>query len=158
VLASARPTGRARQTAAMTTILDRALRLWTEPIPIDDVAARRAFAGVYADPVTVNGASVALQDIVDRARMMQGAFADLQAEVQEQCSTVDHLAFAFRLSGRHVGPFTTTIGTVPATGRSFSVLAMDIFAVAEDRVIRIWAVADQLDLLAQAGAVALTGP
>jgi predicted ester cyclase len=141
----------------MTTIVDRAMRLWTEPIPTDDAAARRAFAGVYADPVTVNGNSVPLQAIVDRARMMQGAFADLRAELQELVTTGDHVAFAFQLSGRHVGPFTTPIGTAPATGRSFNVLAMDVFVVADDRVVRIWAVADQLDLLAQAGAVTLTG-
>jgi predicted ester cyclase len=141
----------------MTNIVERAMRLWTEPVPADDAAALAAFSGVYADPVTVNGATAPLGAIVERARMMQAAFEGLGAEVHELVTAGDQLAFAFRLSGRHVGPFVTPAGTAAPTGRSFSVLAMDIFTVADDRVVRIWAVADQLDMLHQTGALALTG-
>jgi predicted ester cyclase len=139
-------------------LVERAMRLWTEPIPADDASALAAFATVYADPVVVNGARTPLPAIVDRARMMQGAFAGLGAEIQELVTTGDQVAFAFRLSGRHVGAFATPIGTAAATGHEFTVQAIDIFVLAADRVARIYAVADLLDLLRQADAVTLTTP
>jgi predicted ester cyclase len=141
----------------MTTIVERAMRLWREPVPTDDAAALAAFGGVYADPVVVNGVPTPLADLVARARMMQTAFGTLSADVQEVVEGDGHVAFAFRLSGRHVGPFSTPLGTAAPTDRPFTVQAMDVFVVRDDRVERIWAVADQLDLLAQVGAVALSG-
>ncbi len=41
-------------TAAMTDLLDRVMRLWADP-PADDAAAVAAFRHVYADPVPING-------------------------------------------------------------------------------------------------------
>ena len=142
----------------MTSHLQRALGLWARPVPEDDTVALAAFREVYADPLTVNGASTPLQVLVDRARMLQVAFADLGHDVQDHFGTDDRNAFAFRLSGRHVGPLTTPLGTVAATGRDLSVMAMDIFEIADDRVAAVWAVADWLDLLTQVGVVSLTAP
>ena len=42
------------------------LDLWTRPIA-DEEAARAAFAGWYMDPVMINGAPMALADLVRRA-------------------------------------------------------------------------------------------
>ena len=143
----------------MATIVERAMRLWSEPVPADAAAAVAAFGSVYADPVTVNGAPTPLSALVARARMMQAAFGTLSAEVQEVVEGEGHVAFAFRLSGRHVGPFPTPLGTAAPSGRPFTVQAMDVFLVRDDRVERIWALADQLDLLAQSGAAVLApGP
>ena len=38
--------------------VERLLRLWTDPLPADDASAARAIGELYADPVTVNGASL----------------------------------------------------------------------------------------------------
>jgi predicted ester cyclase len=64
-------------------------------------------------------------------------------------------AFAFRLSGRHIGPLTTPLGEVAPTGQQLTVLGMDIFTITDDRVTEVWAVADYLSLLMQAGAASL---
>ena len=53
--------------------VERLLRLWTDPIPEDDGVAAEAFRRMYADPVTVNGASVTAVDLVARAGRMQAA-------------------------------------------------------------------------------------
>ena len=137
------------------SIVKRAMRLWSEPVPTDDAEARAAFGAVYADLVTVNGAPTPLSVLVDRVRTMQRAFGTLNADVQEVIPGDGHVAFAFRLHGRHIGPFPTPLGTAVPTGREFAVQAMDVFVVQDDRVVRIWAVADQLDLLIQSGAVVL---
>ena len=64
-------------------------------------------------------------------------------------------AFAFRITGRHVGPLVTPLGTVPATGRPVEVAGMDIFEVDEtlDRVTGVWAIADHARLLASLASI-----
>jgi hypothetical protein len=140
----------------MTDPVDRALALWTGPLA-EGVDALAAFRTVYADPLDVNGVSTPLQELVDRALMLQQAFEGLHAETLERFDTPQRSAFAFRLSGRHVGRLTTPLGDVAATGQQLDVLGMDIFTIRDDRVIAVWAVADYLGLLMAAKAVVLVG-
>ena len=134
-------------------ITARALALWGQPVP-DGPAGIEAFRSLYADPVTVNGAATDLTVLVDRARMLQGALSDLHHDVHDVVVTPGRRAFAFTITGRHTGPLTTPIGEVAASGAAVSVTGLDIFTVDEDadRVTAIWAVADWLALLVQAGA------
>ena len=140
----------------MNPVIDRALPLWAGPIPTDDAAAVAAFGQVYADPVMVNGEPSALLTLVNRARMLQGAFDELHHELVSDLDTGDRCAFAFRLSGRHVGPLATPLGAIPPTGRHLTVTGMDIFVLRDGLVAEIWAVADMLGLLIATGA--LTAP
>ena len=136
--------------------IERALPLWAGPLAPGD-AGLAAFAEVYTDPVTVNGSPTPLQVLVDRARMLQGAFDHLGHELLAQVDEPGRCSFAFRLSGRHVGPLATPLGEVAPTGRELEALAMDIFVLQGDgRVAEIWAVADYLGLLQGAAAVTLT--
>lgn len=141
----------------MATLIERALGLWSSPLPPGD-AGLEAFRTVYTDPVVVNGTPTALTVLLDRARMMQTAFAGLTCTVLEQLEAPGRLAFAFRLSGRLVGPLTTPLGALPPTGRSAEVAGMDIFVLDGDRVAAVWALADHLTLLAEAGAVSPLPP
>ena len=140
----------------MSSIVDRALRLWTLPIPAGD-SGLESFRAVYADPLNVNGQSTPLEVLVDRARMLQAAVDDIRADVQHQLSAPGGEAFAFRLSGRHVGPLQTPLGELPPTGRTVSWSGMDIFLVDEeaDRISAVWALSDFLGLLMDAEAVTL---
>ena len=138
----------------MGDFIDRALRLWGQPLPPGD-AGLEAFRAVYADPVDVNGVATPVQVLLDRARMMQVAFAGLRHTVLETVETPGRLAFAFRISGRLVGPLDTPLGPLPPSGDLVELAGMDIFVVDEqrDRVTAIWALADHLSLLVAAGAV-----
>jgi predicted ester cyclase len=142
----------------MSSMIERALALWGRPLPAGG-AALEAFRAVYADPVLVNGTSTPLMVLVERAQMMQVAFDGLRHTVLEQFEAPGRLAFAFRISGRLVGPLTTPLGELPPTGAEVQVAGMDIFVVDEDRVTAVWALADYLTLLIDAGAVSrLTSP
>ena len=136
----------------MSQLLERALRLWTEPLPEGD-AALAAFRTVYSDPLVVNGESTALRVVVERARMLQGAFEGLRHQIKERFEGPGRQAFAFRLTGRHVGTLETPLGPIAATGRELTLDGMDIFVVddAGQQVTGVWAIADQLALLIQAG-------
>jgi hypothetical protein len=98
-----------------------------------------------------------VSELVDRARMMQRAFEGLRHHIDERVEAPGRRAFAFRISGRHVGPLVTPLGEIAATGRVIEVAGMDIFLVDDDadRVTGVWAVADYLGLLMQAGVVQL---
>jgi hypothetical protein len=139
----------------MSEIVERALRLWGGPLPEGD-AALAAFRTVYTDPVEVNGATTALQTLVDRARMLQRALHGTSHRIEERVDAPGRQAFAFQITGRHVGPLTTPLGEIAATGRQLTLEGMDIFVVDEqaDRVTGVWAVADYLGLLVQAGVLA----
>ena len=134
------------------SLVDRALCLWSEPLPEGD-AAVAAFRTVYSDPLDVNGESTALQVLVDRARRLQRAFQGTRHRIKEWFEAPGRQAFAFQITGRHVGPLETPLGEIAPTGRELKLEGMDIFVVDDeaDRVTGVWAIADFLDLLIQAG-------
>jgi hypothetical protein len=138
----------------MSQFVNRALRLWGEPLPEGD-AALALFRTVYTDPLDVNGESTPLQVLLDRARMMGDAFEGLQHQVLEQFDAPGRLAFAFKITGRQTGPLETPLGQLAPTGLDVEVSGMDIFIIDEeiDRVAGVWALADYLGLLIRAGAV-----
>ena len=134
--------------------MERALDLWQAPVPEGDAGVAR-FRTVYTDPVTVNGSPTDLVVLVERARMLQRCFDTVGHEVDAWFATDGRCAFSFRLFGRQVGPLATPLGEVAPTGRRLDAHGMDIFEIADGRVRGIWAILDWLDLLTQAGAVAV---
>jgi predicted ester cyclase len=142
----------------MNPIIDRALPLRAEATPADDATALGAFGLVYTDPVRVNGEPTALIELVRRARMLQEAFTGLHHELVAAVDEGDRCSFAFRLSGRHTGTLDTPLGPVAATGRPLSVVGLDVFTLRDGRVAEVWAVADMLGLLINAGALRALAP
>jgi SnoaL-like polyketide cyclase len=138
----------------MSQLVDRALRLWSEPLP-EGNGAVAAFRNVYTDPLEVNGESTPLQVLVDRARMLQGALQGIRHHIKQRVEAPGRQAFAFQITGRHVGPLETPLGEVAATGREMTLDGIDIFLVDDeaDRVTGVWAIADLLALVIQAGAL-----
>lgn len=141
----------------MSSFIDQALSLWGQPLPAGD-AALEAFRRVYADPVLVNGTPTAVTVLVERARMLQAAFDGLQHTTHEVVEAPGRLAFAFRISGRLVGPLVTPLGVLPPTGARVELAGMDIFVIDDNRVTAVWALTDYLTPLIDAGAAARLPP
>ena len=131
-------------------VIDRLLDLWSAPLP-EGEAAEEAFRELYTDPVTVNGASLTAADLVDRARAIQAMLAGLQREVLDVADAGDKIAFAFRISGRHVGPLRTAAGVVEPTGGTLSMRIIDILTLTDGRISEIVMVADELAAVAGLG-------
>lgn len=138
----------------MAELIDRLVAVWTQ-VPTGDARDEAAFREVYADPVTLNGRDATVQELVERYRTLHTSFADLDIEVLDRIETPDTLAIVLRQRGRHVGPLPTRMGTVAATGRAFDVLGIDVLTVRDERISRIWVVADELGRLEQLEAVTL---
>ncbi|PRY48425.1 SnoaL-like polyketide cyclase [Geodermatophilus tzadiensis] len=144
--------------AAPTTFdVQRLLRLWTEPLP-DGPAAEEAFRAVYTDPVTVNGRALTAADLVARARAVQGTFEEVGREVVAVVEDGDRVALAFRMGGRQVGPYETSAGPLPPTGRDLQLRVIDVLTLTDGRISDIWMVADELGALAALDAVRLVAP
>jgi predicted ester cyclase len=103
--------------------------------------------------VTVNGTSMPVAGIVARARAMQATYADRRMDVLDLVETPERVVVAFRMSGRHIGPLETPLGTVPPTGRFVEMRTIDVLVLSGGRVSSIWVVADELGMLTQLGAV-----
>jgi ketosteroid isomerase-like protein len=138
--------------------VERLLRLWSDPLPVDDGAAVAAFQELYADPVTVNGTPMSAADLVDRARAVQHALAPVRGEVLSVVEQGDRVAVAFRMGGRQIGTWTTSAGPVPATGRELWLRVIDVLTVADGRITDVVVVADELGDLVSLDAVRLRTP
>jgi predicted ester cyclase len=134
--------------------VDRALALWDSDPGAEDEPLT-TWRTVYADPVLVNGTTTPVQDLVDRARMLHRAFSGFGHEILHRVDGPGHSAFAFRLFGEHTGTLVTPLGELGPTNQRLTIAAMDIFTIVDDHVTGVWAIADFVDLLLRAGAVAM---
>lgn len=141
----------------MTDLLERVLRLWTEPVG-DQTEAVAAFGRVYADPVMVNGSRMTVAQLVDRARSLQQSFDGLSMQILDQVATPNRLVIAFIMRGRQVGTYASPLGSVAPTGRDVQVRTIDVLAIEDGLVSAISVVADDLGLLTQLDAISLVHP
>jgi len=132
--------------------VDQLLRLWSDPIP-DGPAGEEAFRAVYTDPVTINGSSFTVADLVTRARAVQGTFEQPERTILDHIEQRDKVIVAFRLAGRQVGALPTALGALPPTGRRLDIRVIDILTLTDGRISNIWMVADELGALVAADAV-----
>jgi ketosteroid isomerase-like protein len=133
---------------AAREFVDRVLQLWAEPIP-DPAAAQARFAELYQDPVIINGASMPLSTLVDRAAALHDSLHRDGVEVLDVIATESSVVVAFRMHGTHVGTYRSALGEWPASGRSFAMQVIDILRFHDGRIASIRMVADEAGLLAQ---------
>jgi predicted ester cyclase len=129
-------------------VLERLLLLWAQPVDArpDPVAA---FGEVYANPVLVNGAELALTDLVDRAKALQRAFDGLSMQILDIVEAPGRVVVAFLMRGQHTGAFVSPVGTIAPTHRDIEVRTIDVLILTEGVISGIWVVSDELGLLRQ---------
>jgi hypothetical protein len=131
------------------------MRLWLTPPENDAVEDFRA---LYADPLTVNGVEMTVRDLVGRARAVHTGLADVSIEVLKVVEAPGHVAVAFIQRGCHVGPLSTPLGELAATGRTVEARVIDILTLVDGKVTEIFMTADELGRLVALGAVGLVQP
>jgi hypothetical protein len=128
-------------------VVEDLMRLWTEPFAAEE--ALTAFREVYSDPVSINDADVSVADLVERARALQRAFADLRIELIERVEAPGRIVVVFWQPGRHVGPLETPLGRIKPTGREVQMRVIDVLSITEGRISAIQIVPDNLGLMMQ---------
>ena len=133
----------------MNSFLNRIFQAWTAA---DDLAQLKSrFAGLYTDPVRVNGMSMSIADLADRARSLHAAFSGLRAEVLQVVEGNASLAVAFVMHGWHTGPYQTPFGVIPPTGSKVQIRTIDVLTITGGKISAIWVSADDLGTLRQLG-------
>jgi SnoaL-like polyketide cyclase len=105
------------------------------------------------DPVLINGVPVPVTDLVARARALHRAFSERDMEIVERIAEPGKLAIAFRHTARHTGPWTTPLGVLEPTGSLVADIGIDLLTIRDGRIAGIWVLADELQRLAQVGAL-----
>ncbi|MGW8688356.1 ester cyclase [Streptomyces sp. NPDC055817] len=79
---------------------------------------------------------------------LRAAFPDLNVEVEHLVATDDELAFAYSITGTHLGPLMGQ----PATGKKVSYRGMQISRFDSDgKLVERWGSSDELGMLRQLG-------
>ena len=136
----------------MTPLLERLRELWSHPVG-DRPDPVTAFREVYADPVVVNGSEMTVADLVGRARALQAAFSGLSMHILDTVEAPGRVVIAFLMRGRHVGPYTSPLGTIAPTQREVEIRTIDVLSITAGVISAVWVVSDELGLLRQLGAV-----
>jgi ketosteroid isomerase-like protein len=79
--------------------------------------------------------------------------ADLRVELIEQVEAPGRVVIAFWQRGRHVGPLSTPLGEIAATGREIEIRVIDVLSITDGRISAVQVVPDNLTLVMQLGAV-----
>jgi predicted ester cyclase len=96
-----------------------------------------------------------LVGLVERARALQRAFADLSVEIIDDVEAPNRLVVVFWQRGRHVGPLVLPLGEIAPTGRHVAVRTIDVLSISADRISAVQVVPDNLGLAMQLEAVPL---
>ena len=136
------------ETTTARDFVDRLMDLWSESVA-DAGEAYGRFAGVYHDPVTVNGAELPLTALVTRAADLHESLRRDGVDILDVVESEDAIVVAFRMRGTQIGTYRSALGDVPSTGRDFALQVIDILRLRDGRIESIWMVADESGLLAQ---------
>jgi ketosteroid isomerase-like protein len=129
------------------------LAVWENPLPEDDREAVALFAQYYHDRVTINGTSMTLAELLVRARSTNTMLERRETVILDIVEAGDKVAVAFRMRGRQVGSWQTSLGPLSPDGEELDVRVIDILTMVDGRIASLWMVADELGTLVRRDAV-----
>ena len=98
--------------------------------------------------VAVSGfADSTIEAIREDVLRYRGAFTDVRASILDLIGQDDRVVLHWETTGRHVGPY----GSVAATGKDITMTGVDIFRVADGRIVACQSLWDGLSVYEQMG-------
>jgi predicted ester cyclase len=110
----------------------------------------------YLDPAFVNndppypGAPAGPEGMRQAAVMFRAALPDWHSDLDQLVQEDDIVVERFTASGTHTG---AELMGVPATGRTIVLAGINVFRIADGRIVERWGRLDELGLLRQLGLV-----
>ena len=151
---------RAQSTSAPSSVQQRnkaIVRRWSEELwsrgalgVADQVVSPDYVRHDPGDPFPARGP----EDVKRIVRMLRGMLPDLQIEVETLVAEGDMVV------SRYTATATDTVGYMgmPPTGKRIRTAAMQMFRVADGKIVESWAVRDDLGVLRQLGHFPATAP
>ncbi|HYP40714.1 MAG TPA: ester cyclase [Chloroflexia bacterium] len=112
-------------------------------------AVDELFAANFTDQQLVRTLDVplTLESFKERFRTLEKSLEHVHFEEKDMIAEGDQVLVRWTMSGIQVGPY---LG-LPATGRSFQVDGVNIFRIADGRIVERWSFYDVPSFLAQVG-------
>lgn len=85
--------------------------------------------------------------------MMRSAFPDIKATIEHLITEGDEVVLHMTWAGTHEGEFMG----IPPTGKSMSINVIDIFGIAEGKIVEHWGIWDGMAMMQQLGVVPAPG-
>ena len=121
---------------AKALIIDYWDQVWTRADPA-------APARFYAQGATENGEIVDPEEFAQAVSSWRRKFPDFKVVVDEVLEAEGRVLSRVTYQGTH----RETWAGIPATGRTFSSLGLDLWRVESDHIVEHWHVTDHLDLV-----------
>lgn len=115
-------------------------RVWCE-------GSGEAVLELYAEGATENAEPVDREDFARKVEQWFTKFPDFSATVEDLFVVGDRVVTRVTYRGTQALPWAG----LPATGRSFEGLGLDVFTVRDGRIVEHWHCADHYDMVVQLG-------
>jgi steroid delta-isomerase-like uncharacterized protein len=127
-------------------LMSRMLALWNGELGHVDAAE-----SIYAHNFVGNGTPVGVDAVKSLVLSSRRAFPDQRYEVSDEMVVGNRVVLRLVWTGTHTGEWESRFGSLPPTGRSFSVGGVEIFEIAGGKIRTAWAYYDMLTLFEQLG-------
>ena len=115
-------------------------RVWCE-------GSADAVRELYAPGATENGEPVSVEDFARGVEAWFTKFPDFTATVDDVFAVGDRVVSRVTYRGTQALPWAG----LPATGRTFEGLGLDVFTIRDGRIVEHWHSADHYDMVVQLG-------
>ena len=113
----------------MTTEANKALvRMWIDAWMRSDVVL---LDQIFAPTYTVNGKHIGIEGVKQAVQFLHSVLSDLSAELDDIIAEDDKVVIRWTVRGRQVGDFMG----VPATGRPLELTGINMYQVADGRIV-----------------------
>ncbi len=103
------------------------------------------FVQYGADPDQVSG----VEDLKQFFVMLRSGFPDFQVTIEDLLAEGDKVVLHFTFQGTHQGEFTS----IGPTGKQVTMTGIDIFRIADGKIVELWNQEDVLGMMQQLGAI-----
>ncbi len=107
---------------------------------------------IAADYVN-NGQTIGREGFTQFVTAVRAAFPDLQFTIDDMIAEADKLAVRYTGHATHQGEFSG----IPPTGKPVTITGIDMFRLADGKIVEEWLNFDQLSMLQQMGVIPTSG-
>jgi len=122
-------------------------RAYEEIINGHEAEKIREYVTEDAQEHSILGEATGIEQLIRGSEALTRAFPDIHLEIHDIIAEGDKVVTRGTLSGTHRGDFAS----IPATGRKFSVVEIDIVRIEDGRMAEHWDAIDTASLFSQLG-------
>ena len=122
---------------------------------IDGINAGRpeTSAEVVAPDYRMNGQPLGQEGARQLSAMLLAAFPDWHGTIEDLVAEGDKVVVRLTYTGTHRGEFWG----IPPTGKGFTITSVELYRIADGKVVESWVGSDRLGLLQQLGVIPAPG-